>query len=118
MAEQIIDPIKITDNDSNEVYTLDFSRESIAFMERQGFAVNDNTFDFPVTNIPKLWYYAFRKNHRKLSQQQTDKLLEKLGGVTPKIMERLIQLYQQAAVSNNVQDEEDLEKNPHMTVEL
>lgn len=113
-----INPIKITDKDTNETYELDFSRESIYFMEQQGFKINGNTLDYPVTNIPKLFYYAFRKNHRKLSQNQTDAILKKMGGLTPKILERLILLYNQAMMANNVQDEEDLEKNVHMAVEL
>lgn len=112
-----INPIRITDNDTDTTYELDFSRDSIRFMEGNGFKV-DEVGDFPVTNIPLLFYYAFRKNHRSMARNQTDKLLEKMGGLTPKILERLVSLYNQAAMSNNVQDDEDLEKNPHMTVEL
>ena len=116
--DERVNPIRITDEDTKEVYELDFSRESIYFMEQHGFVINGNTLDFPVTNIPKLFYYSFRKNHRKMSQSQTDAILKKLGGLTPKILERLILLYNQAMMANNVQDEEDLEKNSHMTVEL
>lgn len=112
-----INPIKLTDHATNETYELDFSRESIAFMERQGFKIDD-VLDFPVTNIPKLFYYAFRKNHRKLAQNQTDALLNKLGGLSPKMIQRLIELYNQAAMSNNIQDDEDIAKNAEMTVEM
>ena len=117
MDEIKVNPIKITDHTTDITYELDFSRESIEFMERQNFKI-DETLDFPVTNIPKLFFYAFRKNHRKLAKNQTDALLKKLGGLTPNMIERLIQLYNQAAMSNNIQDEEDLEKNSEATVEM
>ena len=35
-----------------------------------------------------------------------------------KLLERLVMLYQQAQFSNNIQDDEDLEKNGSVTVEL
>ena len=117
MDEERVQPMRITDNDTGEVYELDFSRESIMFMESQGFKV-DEAFDFPVTKIPRLFYFAFRKNHRKIAQSQTDKLLAKIGGLTPKMIERIVALYNQTALANNVQTEEDLAENPHVTVEL
>ena len=113
-----ISPIRLTDNETGNVYELDFSRESVKFMENQGFRI-DETFDFPNKNIPDLFYYAFRKNHRNVSREKVDKLRDKLGGLTPKIAERLVDLYVQATNSNNViQDEEELAKNSRVTVEL
>lgn len=119
MAEmERIDPIRITDNDTGKTYELDFSRESIRFMEQQGYKI-DETFDFPNINIPKLFYYAFRKNHKGVALNQTQALLDKMGGITEKIAIRLVDLYRQATVANNViQDEEDLGKNSRVTVEL
>ena len=119
MAEiERIDPIRITDNDTGKVYELDFSRESIRFVENQGFKIED-TFEFPNINIPKLFYYAFRKNHKNVSLDQAEKLLDKMGGLTEKIAIRLVDLYRQATMSNNIiQENEELEKNPRVTVEL
>lgn len=118
MEETRIEPIKITDNDTGNTYELDFSRESVRFIESQGFKVED-TFELPNVNVPKLFYYAFRKNHRKMAKTQTDAILEKMGGLTEKIAERLVLLYTQATRANNIiQDEEDLEKNSRVTVEL
>ena len=37
MAEERINPIRITDNDTGKVYELDFNRESVDFVERQGY---------------------------------------------------------------------------------
>lgn len=113
-----INPIKITDVDSGKVYELDFNRDSVRYVEQQGFKI-DETFDFPNVNIPKLFYYAFRANHRNVSLQQAQALLDKMGGITEKIAIRLVDLYRQATLSNNViQEEEDLGKNSHVTVEL
>ena len=117
-AVERIEPIKITDKETGEVYELDFTRESIMFMDSQGFKMDQNVFDFPVTNIPRLFFYAFRAHHKRLSRGQTDAILEKLHGLSPKMVERLFLLYNQAAQSNNVQDDEELEQNPYMTVEL
>ena len=115
--DERVQPLRITDNESGETYELDFNRESVYFMDQKGFAVDDEMLKY-TSNIPKFFYFAFRKNHRKLSQIQTDAILNKMGGLTPKLLERLILLYNQAALSNRVQDDEDLEKNPRVTVEL
>ena len=112
-------PIRFTDKDSGEVYELDFSRESVQFMAGQNFVVGDNFIDLIATKGEELWYYSFRAHHRRLSRNQTDKLYEKMGGLSPKVIKRLIELYQQALMSNNiVQDDEDLDANPYVTVEL
>lgn len=118
MAEDRINPIRITDTDTGKVYELDFNRESVRFVEQQGFKIEE-TFDYPNVNIPKLFYYAFRANHKNVSLQQTQAILDKMGGITEDIALRLIDLYRQATLANNVlQDKEDLAKNSHVTVEL
>lgn len=117
-SSERVNPIRITNNKTDEVYELDFNRETLFTMDRDGFKIDEVT-DFPTTMIPKLFYYAFRKNHRKMTRAQTDKILrDDLHGITPKILERLMLLYNQAAMSNNIQDDEDLEKNSEVTVEF
>lgn len=109
--------IKITDNDTGNVYELDFCRESVKFAEARGFKTDDVS-DYPVTKIPEFWFYAFRMHHKNMAKNQTDALLDKMGGLTPNVAARLIELYNQAATSNNIQDDEDLAKNAKVTVEL
>jgi hypothetical protein len=116
-ATERIMPIRITDNDTGNVYELDFCRESVKFAEARGFKTEDVS-DFPVTKIPEFWFYAFRMHHKNMAKNQTDALLDKVGGLTPQIASRLIELYNQAATSNNIQDDEDLAKNAKVTVEL
>lgn len=118
MGEERINPIKLRDKKSGESYELDFSREAVFLMDREGFKVGD-VGDFPASNVPKLFYYSFRKNHRKMTKAQTDHILyDVLHGLTSAMLERLIALYVQAATSNSIQDEEDLEKNADVEVEL
>lgn len=116
--DERIKPIKITNNKDGETYELDFNRETLFVMDRDGFKIEELT-DYPATNIPKLFFYSFRKNHRKMTKAQTDRILQDvLHGVTPKMLERLVLLYNQAATANNVQEDEDLEKNLDVTVEF
>ena len=54
-----------------------------------------------------------------MSKAQTDKILaDVLHGLSPKMIERLLQLYNQALTANNFQDDEDLEKNSEVAVEM
>ena len=118
MDENRVKPIKITINRTGEVFELDFSREAIFMMDRENFKIDEVT-DYPATSIPKLFYYAFRKNHRKMTKAQTDRILrEEMHGLTAPMIERLILLYTQAATDDNVQDEEDFGKNAAVTVEM
>jgi len=117
--EDRVNPIRITDVDSKETYELDFNRESLRFMADRGFVIDENFGDLIASKGEEFWFYAFRANHRKMARNQTDKFLEKVGGLTPKIIERLIELYYQALNSNNiVQDDDELEANPHVKVEF
>lgn len=116
--EDRVNPIRVTDEDTKETYTLDFNRESVVFMAQRNFTMDDLSDTIAVKG-EELWYYAFRANHKKLSRNQTDKLYEKMGGLAPKLIKRLIELYYQALNSNKiVQDDDELEANPHVTVEL
>lgn len=115
-------PIRLTDHkgiikNQEDVYELDFSRESIAFAEARGFKIEEVPV-YPVTRISELFYYAFRKKHRNVSREKTDKFMEEWGGIPEKVLKRLIELYTQAATANNIQVDEDAEKNETATVEM
>lgn len=117
MDKERIEPIKITDNDSGNVYVLDFTRDSVRFAESRGFKLEDVP-DYPTTKFEEFFFFAFRAHHKNLPREKANKLYEKMGGMTDKVLTRLIDLYQQAQVANNIQDEDDLAANPHVTVEL
>lgn len=116
-TEDRVNPIRITDNDTGAVYELDFNRDAIRFAEAREFEL-EHIKRYPHTKIPEFFFYAFRKNHKKLAKSQTDDLLEKIGGVTPEILERLILLYNQAALTHVIATDEDGAKNESVTVEL
>ena len=115
--EDRVKPVFITDNETKERYELDFSRESVKFAEARGFEI-DSVATFPATKIPELFFYAFRKNHRKMARANTDALMESMNGLSGALLERLIQLYQQAGLSHVIQTDEEAEKNSAVTVEL
>jgi hypothetical protein len=113
--ENKVNPIRIT-NEAGEVFTLEFSRESVRFAEQQGFKILELT-DYPQTNIPALFYYAFRKNHRNISRGQADAMFDELGGLTAEMINRLVQLYNLPNESLILLDESE-RKNSKLTVEL
>ena len=123
MSENIINiqdrvqPVRVTDNKTGTAYELDFSRESVKFAENRGFRTDELTV-FPVIRIPELFYYAVRKNHKNVARSQTDALLEGMGGMTSALLERLMQLYNQAALTHLIATDEDTVKNAEVTVEL
>lgn len=109
-------PIRITDTKTSEVYVLEFSRDSVRFAEQRGFKITE-LLDYPQTNIPAFFFYAFRMHHKGLARTKTDAILEELGGLTTPMLERLVQLYN---VPNEalIVTEDGAVKNSKLTVEL
>lgn len=115
--EDRVRPVRLVGENGSE-YILDFSRDGVRFAEQRGFKP-DEVLDFPATKIPELFFYAFRKNHKNMAKNQTDKILEEeLGGMTEALLTRLMQLYNQAALTHVVVTDEEAAKNARMTVEL
>lgn len=114
--EKKVAPITLADPDSGEKYVLEFSRESVRFAEQRGFKIGELT-DFPQTNIPALFFYAFRKNHKFVQRDKTDKMLDDLGGLTPVEIGRLAELYNQPNEAL-INQEEGGRKNSRLTLEL
>lgn len=115
-----VNPIKITDKETNHVYTLDFTRDTVQFAEDRGFDW-DLVGSKPGTMIPLIWYTAFRRYDRRISFDKTTELLEKLGGMRVEWLKRLRELYDQSMASliadPDKTDEEDA-KNAMLTVSL
>ena len=114
MSENV-KPIYVTDNETGMEYTLEFTRESVAFAERRGFEIGDVS-RFPMTKVPELWFYAFRANHKNVPREKTDKLLDKIGGFSEDLLGRLGELY--AAPFEAMRNAGEDEENPLVTVRL
>ena len=118
-----INPIVITNSKTGEIYTLEFSRASVKFAEARGVSI-DSVKEFPYTYLPELFYCAFRKNHQKLSKDQTDRILfDTLGGLTQAQAARLMELFVEPSrslirVSDEDDDGEEERKNEWVTVEM
>lgn len=112
-----VNPIRLIDKETDESYILDFDLESIKFADRQGLDP-DLVLKFPATQGELLFYCAFRKNHRNVAREKTNKILwEYLGGfneTTGKVFARLIELYYSALGTLSVEEQE----NPRVAVEL
>jgi hypothetical protein len=113
-----VKPLVLIDNETGERYSLEFSRESVKFAEARGFTIEDSV-KFPQTKIPDLFYFAFRKNHRNISRERTDRMLyDDLHGLSTAAIERLLMLYQEPQNALIRADEDGEPKNARMTVEL
>lgn len=115
--EDRVQSVKVTNKKTGTVYELDFNRDAVRFAEARGFDTSDIQ-KYPTTKIPELFYYSFRMHHKAMAKNQTDKLLEELGGLPSNVLWRLIDLYNQAGLTNVIQTEEESEKNENADWEL
>ena len=114
-----VNPIKITDKETNHTYVLDFSRDTVQFAEDRGFDW-DQIGTKPGTMIPLIWFCAFRRYDRRISFDKTTQLLEDLGGMRVEWLKRLHELYDQgmeSLIADPEQGEEEV-KNAMLTVTL
>ena len=112
-----VNPIIIRNQETGAAqYTLEFDRKSVKWAEQRGFKVGEVT-DFPLTQIPLLFFYAFRMHHKNITQDQTDAVLDEIGGMSKAMMNRLAALYNQT-MTTLLNDEEEEVKNGKYAVEL
>lgn len=113
--KQAVKPIIVKDTDSNITYTLEFTRESVMYAERQGFNIADIQ-NKALTSTIDLWVYAFRANHKGVSRETALRLLEGLGGMPDGLLQRLVELY--AEPYKLLLPDEDNSKNAKVVVEF
>lgn len=111
-----VKPIVIKNEDTGEVYTLDFNRDSVRFAESRGFVISDID-KFPMTAIYDLFFYAFRMHHKNVARDKTDKIIDEywggVGGIPEGVLTRLGELWAQTFTP--LVDEK---ANPRIVVEL
>lgn len=97
MADRV-KPIILTDEDNGRQYTLEFNRDVVKRVERNGFSIFD--CEKHPSLIEDLFYYSFLMHHeRDVSKKKAQQLFEAIGGLVnaPKgLIERLNELYFQA----------------------
>ena len=117
IEETKVKPIIITDEETDQTYTLEFSRESVKFAEAHGFSFDDVS-RYPMSKIPELFFYAFRKNHKNIARDKTDKILDKMNGIPNGLIERLAELYAEPFEALTILDEGEERKNSPITIEF
>lgn len=98
------------------VYTLEFSRDTVAMAERMGFN-RDDAGDKMMTRIPELFFFAFMMHHPQISRKKTNSILfDDLGGLTTEQIERLVDLFDNPY--DELLNKSGTPKNPKVTVTL
>lgn len=106
-------PVVIKDEFGNEKYVLEFNREAVRKAEASGFAIakaEDKLF----TTMEDLFFFAFYKNHPKMTRQEVDNVREEIGGISDALFTRLADLY--AETINSLIANEESQKNAKLTV--
>lgn len=106
-------PIIIKDENGNTKYVLEFSRATAELAENNGLVLTD-VEQKPLSTMDKLFFFSFRKNHPRVTKTEADKVLEDIGGMSPELFERLVELY--AETANSLMASEESLKNAKMTV--
>ena len=78
---------KIEFDKDTEHYVLEYSRESIALMEKQGFSISELTTK-PMIMLPLAFEGLFYKNHRKVTKKFVDDIYEQFKN-KDKLMETI-----------------------------
>lgn len=107
----MVKPIILTDKTTGKKYTLEFDKASVKFAENNNFNIT-SVGDKPMNGIEELFFYSFRKNHKKeVTREQTDKMLDALRPYPDGFVTRLASLY--AAPFDGEEDED-----PFVTIEM
>lgn len=122
-AEKHVEPIVLRFKDTNQEYTLEFNRATVTLAEKRGFPLSpmnaEVVMEKPAEIIPDLFYYSFLMHHKGMNRAITDKILfEDLGGMSSKMLERLILLHAQGYESLINTEEDNKPKNSNLAVEM
>lgn len=83
---------QLTFEHKGKTYTLEYTRESIKQMEREGF-IASNVATKPMTTLPQLFAGAFKANHRfDVKQKQIDEMFELFENKSA-LVEKLAEMY-------------------------
>lgn len=86
-------------------YTLEFTRRTVAEMEKKGFIASDIT-DKPMTVLPALFAGAFLANHRFVKADLIEKIYAKLTK-KEELIGKLAEMYNEPILALVEEPEED-----------
>lgn len=95
-------------NYNGTAYVLEFTRETVVTMEKQGFNLDDIDSK-PMTIIPALFAGAFMANHKHISKKTIDDIYFKLPNKQELVL-RLAEMYREP-IEAMIDETEDVEGN-------
>ena len=117
--EEKIEPVTIYDKNGNFKYLLEFDRNTVKFAETRGIKPQTIEGNMGMIEIEELFFCSFRKHQPKMSKADTDKVIKEIGGITPKLLVRLCQLFELPYTELLTDDDdEENEKNSTLTVKF
>ncbi len=99
MAKQLIFAFE------DKEYTLEFTRRTVAEMEKKGFVASDIT-DKPMTTLPALFAGAFLAHHRFVKEDVIDNIYSKLTKKED-LIGKLAEMYNEPIMALVQEPEED-----------
>ena len=93
-------------------YTLEYTRETVKQMEREGFVAND-IVNKPMNTLPKLFAGAFKAHHKfDIKQKQIDEIFD-LFTNKQALVEKLAEMY--AEPMETLMDNESVDEGNAIT---
>lgn len=99
----------LTIKHNEKAYTLEFTRATVAAMERQGFVAED-VEKKPATLLPALFAGAFMANHRTIKREKIDAIYERLSNKS-ELIQKLVEMYNEPIAALLDEPEEGKEGN-------
>ena len=99
MAKQLIFTFE------DKEYTLEYTRRTVAEMEKKGFVASDIT-DKPMTTLPDLFAGAFLAHHRFVKREVSDNICTKLTKKED-LIGKLAEMYNEPIMALVEEPEED-----------
>ena len=111
-----IEPMRLTNKKTGNMYVLEFNRDTVEFAEtRFGLKPQMIDNDLGYAAIRNLWFCAFRMHQPKISKAETDKILQNHGLNTDELVQ-LCALFE-LPYTTLIVDKEYQEKNSDWTTE-
>lgn len=95
---------KIEFNYEGRDYTLEYTRETVKEMEKQGF-VASKVLEAPVSMLPELFAGAFKAHHKYVNRKVIDAIFDKMTNKRA-LVDKLSQMYSET-ISTLMEDGEE-----------